>query len=220
MEEKKMTDSKKRSPLIIFFVFSVMLLIGVVAYSVINPRNASDSVPAELLGVLRPEPKSLAPIKLIGQDGTAFSMANISGKWSFVFFGYTYCPDVCPMTLSMLKAVDKHLDGSGNAEDTQVLFVSVDPERDTPEKLAEYIAFFNKDFLAATGEKIEIDKFAQQLGAGYIIDPETVPGVYEVSHTSAIFLIDPQARLVATFSQPHNPENIVQLYFQIRDYFK
>lgn len=215
-----MSNSSNRSPLVIFFIFSVMLLIGVVAYSVINPRNAGDNAPAELLGVLRPEPKLLAPIRLIDQDGAAFSTENLKGKWSFVFFGYTYCPDVCPMTLSMLKAVDKHLDDSGNSEDTQVLFVSVDPARDTPEKLAEYIAFFNKDFLAATGEKTEIDKFAQQLGAGYIIDPETAPGVYAVSHTSAIFLIDPQARLVATFSQPHNPETIVQLYFQIRDYFR
>lgn len=215
-----MGTSNKKSALGMFFLFSVGVLIAVVAFSIWNNSGANRTAPADLLGVLRPEPKLLAPVNLLDQNGATFNKKNLEGRWSFVFFGYTYCPDVCPMTLSMLKAVDKHLQSSGDAADTQVLFVSVDPERDTPEKLAEYITFFNQDFLAATGEKPEIDKFAQQLGAGYIIDPETAPGIYEVSHTSAIFLIDPQARLVATFSQPHNPETIVQLYFQIRDYFK
>lgn len=199
-------------------LLSIGLLVVVIAFTLWD-RNAVKTTPAELLGVLRPEPKPLVPIKLIDQHAEAFGLENLTGKWSFVFFGFTNCPDVCPMTLTMLKAVDKHLNTRGRDSDTQVLLVSVDPERDSSEKLDEYIRFFNPDFLAATGVEVEINKFAQQLGAGYIIDPETAPGVYQVAHTSAIFLIDPQARLVATFSQPHNPETIVQLYFQIRDYF-
>jgi protein SCO1/2 len=106
-----------------------------------------------------------------------------------------------------------------NPDDMQVVFVSVDPDRDTVEKLADYITYFNKDFIGTTASKEKIDKVAQQFGAGYIMEAETSAGVYNVSHTSAIFLVDPYGRLVASFSQPHQPTTITTQYQKIRKYF-
>ena len=101
----------------------------------------------------------------------------------------------------------------------QVVFISVDPDRDSSEKLADYVTYFDKDFIGTTADKIKIDKVTQQFGAGYIADPETSAGVYNVSHTSAIFLVDPYGRLVATFSQPHQAATITSQYKKIRKYF-
>jgi protein SCO1/2 len=171
--------------------------------------------------VLRPDFKLLQPFKLTDHNNAVFDEQKLQGKWSFVFFGYTSCPDVCPATLYVLSSVHGLLvDEIGKTpEDMQVLFISVDPARDTPEKLAEYVTYFNKDFISATAEKTEIDKLARQFGAGYIFEEEVAAGIYNVSHTSAIFLVDPFGRLAATFSQPHQPTTIVSLYKKIRTYF-
>ena len=214
-------SSRTNFPLGMFFVFSIGVLVLVVMFNIWNPPTVSTQSPQDLMGVLRPEPKQLASFNLVDQKGESFTRKNLLGKWTFLFFGYTSCPDVCPMTLSVLSSVYKEL---GKKEDRmteeQMLFVSVDPARDTPEKLAEYMAFFNGRFIAATGEKSEIDNFSRQCGAGYMIDEEASPGEYLVNHTSAIFLIDPKGRLVASFSQPHNADTILMQYQKIRAYIR
>jgi len=101
----------------------------------------------------------------------------------------------------------------------QVVFISVDPKRDSTEKLARYMRYFNKKFTGATASKTKIDRLTRQFNAGYIVEPETSPGQYLVAHTSAIFLVDPLGRLVANFSQPHYPNTINELYEKIRIYF-
>ena len=210
-----------KSPQKIIFLLSLSLLVVVIALSFWNSRAPSVSPPQELFGVLRPEPKPLTSFKLIDQNRTPFNKERLLDKWTFLFFGYTYCPDICPSTLSVLSMVYNELDeGTGEKGETQVLFVSVDPERDTPEKLSGYMAYFNKEYIAVTGEKSDIDSFAQQNGARYILEQETSPGEYLVSHTSAIFLIGPQARLVATFSQPHDAATILEQYRKISSYMK
>ncbi len=169
--------------------------------------------------MLRPQPKPLSSFDLVDHKGEVFTRDNLLGKWTFLFFGYTHCPDVCPMTLSVLSSVYNRLDekdGEGFGE--QIVFLSVDPNRDTPEKLAEYMAFFNEKFIGVTGSKEEIDEFSMQYGAGYILGEETAPGEYSVNHTSAIFLIDPKGRLVALFSQPHNADTILMQYRKIQPY--
>ena len=207
----------KKIPIGTIVIFGFFLLVMAVTYVITKPPER----PAELEGVLRPDFKLLQPFKLTDHNNTVFDEKRLQGKWSFVFFGYTSCPDVCPATLYVLSSVHGLLvDETGKIpDDMQVLFVSVDPARDTPEKLADYVTYFNKDFIGATAEKTEIDKLSRQFGAGYIFDEETAAGVYNVSHTSAIFLVDPFGRLAATFSQPHQPSTIVSLYKKIRTYF-
>ena len=209
--------TSKKIPIGTIVIFGFFLLVMAVTYVMTKPPER----PAELEGVLRPDFRLLQPFKLTDHNNAIFDEQRLQGKWNFVFFGYTSCPDVCPATLYVLKSVHGLLvDETGKIpDDMQVIFVSVDPARDTPEKLAEYITYFNKDFIGATADKAEIDKLAMQFGAGYILEDEIEPGIYNVAHTSAIFLVDPYGRLAASFSQPHQPTTIVSQYKKIRTYF-
>jgi len=209
--------TNKKIPTGSIFLFSLFLLVMLVTYVFTKP-----SPPApELAGVLRPDFKPLNPFKLTDQNNIVFSEKHFQGKWSFVFFGYTSCPDICPTTLTVLGSVQTFLDNKKNdaPANRQVVFISVDPTRDTPEVLATYMSYFNTNFIAATANKKEIDSFVRQFGAGYVLEKETAPVEYLVAHTSAIFLVDPHARLVATFSQPHYPATIATQYEKIRAYF-
>lgn len=209
---------KTRSFSSILLLISLAVLVMVVAFVVV--KVSKPSIPPELVGVLRPQVSLIREFQLTDQHGEKFDNQSLNGKWSFVFFGYTFCPDICPTTLAVLTAMQKQLQHAPeNWSDTQVVFVSVDPERDTQEILANYMDFFNKEFYAVTGSRSEIDKLTRQFGAGYIIEPETSPGHYLVSHTGAIFLTDSQGALVASFSMPHDPGLIASLYRQIRKVF-
>lgn len=209
---------KTRSFSSILLLISLAVLVMVAAFVVV--KVSKPSIPPELIGVLRPQVSLIREFQLTDQHGEKFDNQSLNGKWSFVFFGYTFCPDICPTTLAVLTAMQKQLQHAPEIwSDTQVVFVSVDPERDTQEILANYMDFFNKEFYAVTGSRSEIDKLTRQFGAGYIIEPETSPGHYLVSHTGAIFLTDSQGALVASFSMPHDPGLIASLYRQIRKVF-
>lgn len=184
-----------------------------------NVMTRPSGQPQELAGVLRAQPKTLETFELVDQNGTLVNDQIFKDKWSFVFFGYTSCPDICPTTLHVLNTVMDMLGKqSGSGLDVQTVFVSVDPARDTTEKLSEYMDYFNKDFIGLTGDKEGIDNITQQFGAGYMMEEETSPGHYAVGHTSAIFLVDKAKNLVAAFSLPHYPETIISQYQAVREY--
>jgi protein SCO1/2 len=204
----------------VLFKGTLLLVSLFLIMAVWNIVIQGSSPPQELLGVLRAEPKPLKSFELVDQNGRLINEQVFKDKWSLVFFGYTSCPDICPTTLNVLNVVMGIL-GKGDGallSDTQVVFVSVDPERDTTARLADYMAFFNKDFIGLTGDKKNIDNITQQFSAGYMIEKETAPGQYMVGHTSAVFLVGPMVELVAAFSQPHNPETIVSQYQGVRAY--
>jgi protein SCO1/2 len=200
---------------IVLFLFWGLLLGALVLWLLPNK-----TVPPGLQGIFRTEPKALQAFELIDQHRQTFSLERLRDKWSFVFFGYTYCPDICPTTLATLTAVVKQLksDPQGLAN-IQVVFVSVDPQRDTPELIDDYLKYFNETFQGLTGMPQEIDALVRQFGAAYAREPETRPGGYLVSHTSSIFLVDPHARLLAAFPPPHYPNTIVDQFRQIRSLF-
>ncbi|MGB5474646.1 MAG: SCO family protein [Gammaproteobacteria bacterium] len=200
---------------LLLFVFFCLLLAAV--YYWMLPGK---TVPDELQGVLRPEPVPLQAFELVDQYRQPFDLERLKGKWSLVFFGYTFCPDICPTTLSTLSGVIKRLqaDPQGLAG-TQVVFVTVDPRRDTPDVIESYLKYFNDTFQGVTGPQQDIDGLARQFGAGYVTEPETVVGQYLVSHTSSIFLVDPRGRLLAAFSPPHDPGTIADQFRQIRSLF-
>lgn len=196
-----------------------LLLITGMALSVIflkpTPSN-TPVIPAELQAVLWPQPKPLQPFTLTDQHRQPFGLERLKGKWSFLFIGYTHCPDICPTTLSAISSTFKLLDRPEVKTNTQVVFVSVDPERDTLEHLASYMAYFNPEFLGVTGKQENIDEFVKQLGAGYSKDSPDESGNYQVSHTSSIFLINPAGEVMGAFSMPHDPKTIAAQYLQIR----
>lgn len=195
---------------------ALAVLMGI-TYVLVKPRTP----PAELEGVLHSSFKPLAPFQLQTHDRGPLTRASLEGKWSFVFFGYTSCPDLCPNTLHELNRLQAlAADESAQlARQTQVIFVSVDPERDSTEKLASYVAHFHRDFIGATAGRGSIDRLLRQFGGAYQIEAGAIPGHYEVAHSSAIFLVDPYARLIAAFSQPHYAATILAQYRKIVDYY-
>jgi protein SCO1/2 len=198
-------------------LFALFLLVMLTTWLLVKPP----APPPELAGVLRSEYRLLAPFHLTDQHSQPFDRGRLGGKWSMLFFGYLSCPDVCPLTMHELGRFWQLVEDERGAPpgDLQVVFVSVDPARDSPRQLGDYVRHFNANFIAATGDKAQLDRFTQQFGAGYVIEPETAPGQYPVAHTSAIFLVDPLGRSVATFSQPHYATTLHAQYRRIRQYF-
>ena len=209
--------NRKILPVGTLILFALFLLVMLATWLLIKPP----APPAELEGVLRPVYRQLAPFDLVDHRQQPFNQKNLQGKWSFVFFGYLSCPDVCPNTLHELNAFWRLLkDETGeDPQDLQIVFISIDPQRDSPHRLGDYIGHFNREFLAATAEKRQLDKLTRQFGVDYVIEEETAPGQYLVAHTSAIFLVDPLGRSVATFSQPHYAATLLSQYHRITNYF-
>ena len=167
---------------------------------------------------LFPDPKPLTAFALTDDKNRVFDLASLKGKWSFLFFGFTYCPDVCPTTLAVLaRARENIAKNTAGAEDLQFVFVSVDPNRDTASKLGQYVEYFDATFLGVTGDNAQIANLAGQLGAAYEV--AITPGVedYPVYHTAAVFLVDPLARYHAVFTPPHDAEAISKRFKVVRE---
>lgn len=184
----------------------ILLLIaaisGIYVARLVFSHNSPETPAYKALKVY-PQPKKLENISLVDKNGQALTETNLQGHWTLVFFGYTHCPDVCPTTLADMQALDKTIRQQG-ATPPQVLFVSVDPERDQPEQMKPWIEFFNPEFQAATGKPDAIENLARQVGAAYFIgDHESGDSNYTVDHTAAIFLLDPQGQLYGLFTSPH-----------------
>lgn len=181
------------------------------------PQNVDNTVATVL-----PHGKPLAPFQLTDSNGKAFDLARLRGKWSFLFFGYTNCPDVCPLTLSILNGVYRKLEKTpAEVKNTQVVFISVDPDRDSIRRLKRYVHFFNPHFLGATGKAKQIANIAGQVGAhyGFRNNPKSKAG-YTVTHSAEIILVDPQVRERAVFPPPHKIDAITSAFRKIRHYYE
>jgi protein SCO1/2 len=190
-------------------------------------------------------PTPLPAFRLHDQHGRVFDPESLRGRWSFVFFGYTHCPDICPTTLVVLREVQRLAGGADQG--IQYVLVSVDPGRDTAAVLRQYVAYFHPEFIGATGPDTELQRLTRALGAYYSREPAqgggpapapgvalpppsvessaTAPGValpppslesYEVAHSAAIFLIDPQVRLRALFAGPHDAARVADGFKRLR----
>jgi len=170
--------------------------------------------PATMTATLRilPEPRVLADFDLVDQRGEQFSLEQLKGRWSLLFFGFTHCPDVCPSALFDLHQVNQAVSASHpDGAPYQIIFVSVDPERDTPQRLEEYVSYFDPDFLAVTGSPPQLAALSRQIGVAYRIEPHE-PGStsYTVDHSASVLLTDPQARLHGLFPAPHDADSIAR----------
>ncbi len=185
------------------------------------PMLRTTSVDDELAGILTPQAIDIEPFELVDEQGLPFTRDGLGGRWTFVFFGYTFCPDICPTTLAALTSTLRELDAVGiGAGDVHVVFVSVDPERDTAEHLARYLDFFAGElrakFTGVTGPPDAIAALARQFGAMYRKEEPETSGGYFVSHTGSIFLTSPRAELVAVIPPPHQPPALAELFGRIR----
>lgn len=183
---------------------------------------------ATLLEPARPLP----PMSFVDQQGQPFGAERLRGRWSILFFGFTHCPDVCPTTLALLAQVEKQLADLPAEHRPQIVLMSVDPRRDTPEQLAKYVESFSPTFTGVTagyapegertaegtaragGDQAAMHEFALKLGVPVAIT-QLPGGGYTVDHSAALFVIDPSGALRALSSTPHNVPIIASDYRSI-----
>ncbi len=158
------------------------------------------------------EPIGIPQFELVDQYGNSFTRDNLKEQWSFLFFGYTGCPDVCPTTINVLMQVEEQLQQHVDLVKPRYVFVSIDPDRDKPENLAEYMAYFHQDFLGVTGSREQLRMMTKPLGIFYEKNSINNEGDYSINHTTAILLVDPQAHVRSLTSPPHNASAIAKDY--------
>lgn len=152
--------------------------------------------------------------KLVSDNGKEFNYNNLKGKYSIVYLGFTYCPDICPVILQQLSKLADSFEES-KLDKIQFLFVSVDPSRDTPENLNNFVSQFSSKVIGITGDKTEIDKLVSSLKGYYAkVDNKEDPNNYYVDHSSFIYLLDPQANLVSQFTSGASAE---EMYRSLKD---
>ncbi len=180
---------------------------------------APPSVPAlthatGLFGQERPLPE----FQLRDHHGQGFNRGRLQGHWSMLYFGYTHCPDVCPTTLLSLSQMLPHLAGETKP---QVVFISVDPERDTPEVLSKYTPYFHPSFLGVSGEATELKRLSSAIGVLSMKVPDPQGGDnYLMDHSNVVILIDPSGRFAGVFPPPHDGENMAKDLQAIIDYYQ
>jgi len=201
-----------RKILLRVLIIIVPLSLGIFFSIYINQGHGSlEDVSATVLRDAKPLPKFV----LEDHRGKAFTNENLRGQWSFVFFGYTHCPDVCPTTLALLNQVDQVLKKETEDKIPKTIFISVDPERDTVAQLAEYVTYFNSEFTGVTGSLENLQVLTKSLGIAFGKEGDTESAEYEVFHSARIMLIDPEVKLKALFSFPHDVITIVDDYIKI-----
>lgn len=164
---------------------------------------------------LLPTPRNFGEIQLIDHKGQPFTRERFEGRWSLVFYGFTYCPDICPTTMAFLNELVASFEGT-EVEDTQVVMVSVDPARDTVEQLASYVPYFNPDFIGVTGEFLDITRFATALNTPF----RKVPGEdenYLVDHSANVVLINPMGDYHGFFKSPLDQAKMKVTYRSARE---
>ena len=198
------TASSVRSPrfVLIAAVLAGLVILGTGAFLVLvlhdSPRGAAGTALGSAIG---------GPFQLVDQNGKTVTEADLKGKWSLVYFGYTHCPDACPTALNDISIALADLGPKRDA--VRPVFITVDPERDTPESLKAYVTSFDAPILALTGSPEQVAKAAKGYRVYYAKHPEA-GGDYSMDHSSVIYVMDPEGRFTASFTHESTPEQIAE----------
>lgn len=182
--------------------FLIALLLGsALAAGLFAAMKSGTPAQAQSATIL-PMATELPEFSLVDQHGDTIDASSFRGQWDLVFFGFTHCPDVCPMTLQVLAQVRRELVESGAKTAPRIVLVSVDPERDTPDILGRYVDYFGPDNLAVTGNLEQLRKLTSGLGV-YFEKVDTETENYGVDHSAAVLVINPDGKFTALFGAPH-----------------
>ena len=187
---------------IIILFFMTLIIVNCSAKQSVNVDNEKNEFSTVL-----DTPMVLSDFNLTADDGTIFNLETLKGQWNLLFFGYTHCPDVCPLTLHQLGQAKKALNESMQ-NSLNIIMISVDPDRDSTEILHQYVNSFNQKVIGATGTINEINKLTSQLGIFHMANKEEGQN-YSVSHSAAVVMINKNAEFHAVFSAPHSTENFI-----------
>ena len=182
-----------------YTVIAILVVVLVILLGFMNklskPRVLNEHELRAYGAYLLSTPRKVSPFKLTDHRGHPFTDEQLQGKWTMIFFGFTHCPDICPTTLAVLSKMYQELD-SDEMADLQVVMVSLDPERDSLEKLAQYVPYFHQDFLGVAADKYVLLKLATELNVAYTKAPLTGASVqaddYTIDHSGNIILMNPK----------------------------
>jgi protein SCO1 len=205
-------------PVLLALLGVVVLGATLVARQGPGPAPGWANAPPELRAILWPEPIPVGPFELTDQHGRSFGPERLQGRWSFLFFGYLQCPDVCPMAMHVLRDYRKALLAAQPGTPHQVVFVSVDPEYDRPAQIAAYLDYFDPEFIGLSGSAEALAELAGPLAIKYyeFVDEH---GRRSIDHTSSIMIVDPEGRVMGAFPPPQHPARMVAQFQALRRHF-
>lgn len=195
----------------VFVLFAaVALVLGLTVNKVLNSKgDGTDKVALLDAGiVLLPQSRSLPGLSLTNQDGQAQAVDQFKGQWSLLFFGYTFCPDICPATLAQLRQLKGMLPAEAQAR-LRVVLVTVDPQRDSPEQLKKYLGFFDPSFLGLTGAQEDLQKLASAVSIPYI-PADTSQENYTVDHSGNLVILGPDGTQRGFIRAPLNNDKLAE----------
>jgi len=187
--------------------------------------NQSDSSKKSLEienGTIFQIPRDIEPFHLVSAEKKPFTNVDLNGHWSVIFFGFTQCPQMCPTTLALLNDTVQRIASKNTVPTPQVVFISVDPERDTPSVIKKYLSSFNKNFKGATGTQNEIKRLTAALNILYMKVQKgntDDPMAYQIDHSGTLLLVNPEGKLFALFSPPQTAENLAKDISSIENHF-
>lgn len=194
---------------VFILVALVALVLGLTVNKVLSGKGQGD--PTALIDagiILLPQSRTLPAVKMLDQDGQPVVIDELKGKWSLLFFGYTFCPDICPTTLAQLRQIKSELPKE-TVEQLQVILVSVDPNRDTPQQLKQYLGYFDKDFKGLTAASVEdLQKLANAVSIPFIPADTSKPN-YTVDHSGNLAVIGPDGTQRGFIRAPLNNQKLV-----------
>jgi protein SCO1/2 len=215
------TDSNDRQRGIRRTVTILLLVIATVVGLIVHKFTKAPVLNEEELrargAIVFENPRRFTDFELLDAHGERFTRARLEGKWSLIYFGFTHCPDICPMTLLDLQRLTAALPDK-IASNTQIILVTLDPARDTPEVLQQYLAAFDSKFIGVTGEFLTIRRFANEVNVAFA---KVVQGDdYTVDHSGNIVLINPMGDYHGFFKPPFDVEKLRLTFTSIAEGFK
>lgn len=184
----------------------LMAFLAIAAAGVMVAASSGLLGPPQLKGTVYPEPRPTPDFTLTNAQGQPVALHDFSDKVVLLYFGYTFCPDVCPTTMAELAKVQRQVDDEGRS--LQVIMVSVDPQRDTPQVVQEYVSSFHPTFIGLSGTEAQIAAAAEPLGIYYEAQEGSAESGYVVDHTARVFLVDQQGELHLSYSFATPAEDI------------
>jgi len=185
-------------------------------------QQQTSAIPDDLNATVLDKPRPLSPFTLEDHDNKHFTRDSFKGQWSYLFFGYTNCPDVCPLALKVMQTAWNSMPKTDSAgHPVKMYFVSVDPDRDSNKLLKDYTTYFNPEFIGLTGEADQLDIFTNQLGILYGFEDKAKDSDnYLVNHSAQFLLINPKGQLQAVISPPHEAEKIASELGEIFKFYE
>ncbi len=199
--------SKNNAWSIVFFACIALVLgVGLHVWNTHKPRMTQPTSATPLN-----QPQGLPAFSLIDSSNLPFTNRSLIGHYSFLFFGYTHCQGICPITMTLLTQLYAQLEKQ-KLPLPQIVFITLDPRRDTKNVLAHYVHAFHSSFQGVTGSSRDIQQLSKQMGVVYISAQQKKESNYQIDHSGTLYLIDPEGKLIAVFSPPHDKNAIAKDY--------